>query len=57
MLTLPNNPQYNGRDLLATDIIRGRDVGLQPYNQVRNFCGFPLAKDFEDLVDLIHIKV
>ncbi|XP_001944613.1 peroxidase [Acyrthosiphon pisum] len=56
MLTLPNNPSYNGRDLLAVDIARGRDVGLQPYNQVRHLCGFPLAKDFEDLADLIHIK-
>ncbi|KAL4142192.1 hypothetical protein QTP88_004701 [Uroleucon formosanum] len=56
MLVLPNNPDYNGRDLLAIDIARGRDVGLQPYNQVRHFCGFPLAKDFEDLADLIHIK-
>jgi len=43
--------------MLAIDIERGRDVGLQPYNIVRHFCGYPLAKDFDDLVDLIHIKV
>jgi peroxidase len=57
MIPLPNNPQYNGRDLLAIDIARGRDVGLQPYNKVRHFCGYPLAKHFEDLADLIHINV
>ncbi|CAI6365415.1 unnamed protein product [Macrosiphum euphorbiae] len=51
-----HTPQFGNRDLLATDILRGRDVGLQPYNQVRHFCGYPLAKDFDDLVDLIHIK-
>jgi len=48
---------YTGLDLLSVDIARGRDVGLQPYNQVRHLCGLPLANDFEDLVDLIHIKV
>jgi len=52
-----HTPQIEGHDLLATDIVRGRDVGLQPYNQVRHFCGYPLANDFDDLVDLIHIKV
>lgn len=45
------------RDLITLDLMRGRDVGLQPYNQVRSLCGLPLAKDFEDLADLIHIKV
>jgi len=49
--------QFVGVDMLATDILRGRDVGLQPYNQVRHFCGYPLANNFDDLVDLIHIKV
>lgn len=42
---------------MSVDIIRGRDVGLQPYNFVRNLCGLPLAKSFEDLVDVMHIKV
>lgn len=50
-------PQFSSRDMLSIDIARGRDVGLQPYNQVRHFCGYPLAKDFDDLADLIHIKV
>lgn len=52
-----NKPNYTGTDLMSTDIARGRDVGLQPYNQYRKLCWLPLANDFEDLVDLIHIKV
>jgi len=56
VLGLLDNPKYNSRDLLSIDISRGRDVGLQPYNRVRHFCGYPLAKDFEDLTDLLHIK-
>lgn len=51
------NPKYNSRDQLSIDILRGRDVGLQPYNRVRHLCGYPLAKDFEDLEDLLHTKV
>ncbi|XP_025194656.1 peroxidase-like isoform X2 [Melanaphis sacchari] len=56
LFPLPNEPLYKGRDLLALDIGRGQDVGLQPYNQLRHLCGYPLAKNFEDLADLIHIK-
>lgn len=56
MFNYTNQPPYTGRDLLAIDIIRGRDVGLQPYNKVKHLCGLPLAKDFDDL-DQIHIKV
>lgn len=54
---LLHSSEFNNNDLLSIDIIRGRDVGLQPYNQVRHFCGYPLAQDFDDLVDLMHIKV
>lgn len=57
MLAKINEPPYTGRDLLTIDIVRGRDVGLQSYNQIRHLCGYPLANDFEDLADLIHIKV
>lgn len=57
LFSFPKEPPYTGRDLLSLDIARGRDVGLQPYTKVKHLCGFPLAKKFEDLVDLIHIKV
>lgn len=49
--------QFPGIDLLSVDVARGRDVGLQPYNRVRQLCGLPLTNDFDDLADLIHIKV
>lgn len=57
MFNLPFKAHYVGVDLMSSDIVRGRDVGLPPYNLVRNLCGYPLAEDFEDLVDLMHIKV
>lgn len=50
-------PRYTGRDLLSDDIVSGRDVGLQSYNQVRHLCGFHKANDFKDLQDFIRIKV
>lgn len=53
----PSEPAYLGFDLLSGDILAGRDIGLPPYNQVRHLCGLPLAKDFDDLVDQLHIKV
>lgn len=57
MFNLPFKDHYIGVDLMTSDIVRGRDNGLPPYNQVRHLCGYPLAKDFEDLLDLIHLKV
>lgn len=51
------NLKYDSFDQLTIDILRGRDVGLQPYNQVKHLCGYSLAKDFEDLEDLLHPKV
>lgn len=57
MLSLPFKPKYTGLDLLVANIIRGRDFGLQPYNQVKHLCELPLANDFEDFMDLMHIKV
>ncbi len=40
-------------DLGATNINRGRDHGIPPYNQIREKCGFRRAKDFNDLSDSI----
>ncbi|XP_025410649.1 peroxidase-like [Sipha flava] len=56
LFSFPGKPRYTGRDLLALDIARGRDVGLQPYIKVKHLCGLPLAKSFADLEDLIHIR-
>lgn len=57
MFNTNNSAPYTGIDLMALDFTRGRDVGLQPYNQFRQLCGLPLAKNFDDLTDLLHIKV
>lgn len=38
-----------GLDLVAADIMRGRDHGLPPYGQVRISCGLTRPKDFTDL--------
>lgn len=48
---------YEGFDLMSGDIMVGRDVGLQPYNRIRNLCGLPLAANFDDLLDLMDINV
>lgn len=57
MFNTNNSAPYTGIDLMSLDFTRGRDVGLQPYNRYRQLCGLPLAKDFDDLTDLLHIKV
>lgn len=46
-----------GVDLLSYDIQRGRDTGLPPYNKMRELCGLPVAKSFDDLVDVIPSEV
>ncbi|XP_047019084.1 peroxidase-like [Helicoverpa zea] len=40
-------------DLPATDIMRGRDAGLPPYNHYRKICGMKPAKHWEDFHDTI----
>jgi len=49
--------KFSGSDLLSTDIQRGRDTGMPPYNKMRSVCGIPEAKEFDDLIDLINYKV
>jgi len=46
-----------GVDLLSYDIQRGRDTGLPPYNKMRQLCGLPIAKSFDDLSDIIPADV
>ncbi|XP_072936800.1 uncharacterized protein [Epargyreus clarus] len=40
-------------DMVAIDIMRGRDAGLLSYNDYRDFCGMKPAKTFEDFHDTI----
>ncbi len=52
MLFSPFFAPYRG-DLVAIDMLRGRDFGLQPYNMYREYCGLCRINTFEELAYVI----
>lgn len=57
MVKLFKNSEGVGLDLFSTDILRGRDHGLQPYHTYLEACHDVHIKDFDDLEPFISKNV
>ncbi|KAL3200696.1 hypothetical protein MRX96_012974 [Rhipicephalus microplus] len=45
-----------GMDLVSLNVQRGRETGIPGYNDFREYCGLPRARDFSDLIGYLPNK-
>ncbi|KAK7071018.1 hypothetical protein SK128_013626 [Halocaridina rubra] len=51
-------PKFNfGMDLMSINIHRGRDHAIGTYNEIRQICGLPRARTFNDIKDQIPAQI